>query len=510
MEFILKKHITKIIAAFVVLSSGFGITIHAAQHQRPRSQSSEDSNNNNNNATSQVSTSDAFLNAALSGNLSLHNQQHSLNQNSHPNSSTEPQQSFSLRAGTGQAFHPVVHINEPRRLCAITIPIPQTLGESVLRNAPAKIKTIISMWQQYKTIPDDFLAKQLILVGPSGTGKSTLGKAISLETGIPFFMYRIPGLFDQFKDSAMAKLSEIFECAASLGKPCIIILDEIGILFTKHENKNDQEQGLLTNLWTLLDEYASYPILFIATCNELSEEILPTEDRFSGKVVEIPLPNLKQREEIITYYIDQNRTSQLLEDESNKSIEQNESKVQDEQDKSKMQKKKININFSGISPAILAKKTDGFSSRKLKSIIQGAFEDAWESGNPVIITMDNCIKSRNGIAGDSKEMNGSLSRKKFMKWTLQFTNAAVASAPQTALVVTGLFLQHKYNQQNLAAQQKISQQQMELQRAIWKDQRSWSTWFWGIMGQTASGALTAVFAKWWNKDPKSCYPTRMG
>jgi AAA+ superfamily predicted ATPase len=221
---------------------------------------------------------------------------------------------------------------------ADTTPISSTLTTSIFTHCPDIIKTISMSWrkkydpnqkelteeeqkkrqaaladmkekEQKKYCEEEssnFLdtPKAWFFVGPSGTGKSTIGKAIAKDCNIPFFMFTATSFSTGIRCSGIEGLNTVFKEAASLNRPCIVIIDELGGLIKNHHNKYDPETNMLQCLWTLLDRYKRYPILFIGTLNDTTDSAQPIKDRFANFTVRFSLPDKTVRENILKYYMD--------------------------------------------------------------------------------------------------------------------------------------------------------------------------------------------------------------
>lgn len=191
----------------------------------------------------------------------------------------------------------------------------QELRASVLEDCPSRIRTLIGLWGQYSVAwkrkdeqmcksLNDVLPKKLLLVGPSGTGKSTMSKAIAEECEMPFFRYFAASFSNQYGSSGMQNLERVFTEAASLQEPCVIIIDELPALYQPYANRNDANMDMLIQFCVLLDRYKDSPLLVIATLNDLSELPQQVVDRFYIDAVEIPLPDELKRVKLLSYYME--------------------------------------------------------------------------------------------------------------------------------------------------------------------------------------------------------------
>lgn len=191
-----------------------------------------------------------------------------------------------VKARAAQETNPIAH----------TESLTKELRASLLKDCPTGIRTLLDLWGQYNVAwksKDEqrckklhaILPRKLLLVGPSGARKSMMSKAIAEECGMSFLMYFATSFSSQGESSGIQGLEKFFRDAASLRKPCVVIIDELQELFKQHASKNDTDSSFLILLLTLLDRYKDSPILVIATSDHLSE--VQIIDRFSFDTVEI-------------------------------------------------------------------------------------------------------------------------------------------------------------------------------------------------------------------------------
>jgi len=149
------------------------------------------------------------------------------------------------------------------------------------------------------------LPKGILLVGPPGTGKTLLAKAIAGEAGVPFF-YAGGSEFDEmFVGVGAMRVRKLF-AAARKQSPCIVFIDEIDSLagkrsaFDHHYSKQSINQLLAE-----MDGFKDNDNIIVIGATNLVEALDPAvlrPGRFD-KHIEVPLPNVSGREEIINLYL---------------------------------------------------------------------------------------------------------------------------------------------------------------------------------------------------------------
>jgi ATP-dependent metalloprotease FtsH len=143
--------------------------------------------------------------------------------------------------------------------------------------------------------------KGILMVGPSGVGKTMIAKAMANECGIPFF-YESGASFAQiYVGSGPKKVKELFNSAKQLA-PAIIFIDEIdSIGKARGEGRNDERENTLNELLTQMDGFATNNgIIVIGATNkiEVLDDALLRAGRFDKRVF-LSLPQLSHREKIL-------------------------------------------------------------------------------------------------------------------------------------------------------------------------------------------------------------------
>ena len=147
------------------------------------------------------------------------------------------------------------------------------------------------------------MPKGLLLVGPPGTGKTMLAKAVAGEANVPFFSMSGSEFVEMFVGMGAAKVRDLFKQAKEKA-PCIVFIDEIDAIGKKREGQisgNDEREQTLNQLLTEMDgfEENSGVILLAATNRpESLDSALTRPGRFDRRVP-VELPDLRGREEIL-------------------------------------------------------------------------------------------------------------------------------------------------------------------------------------------------------------------
>lgn len=196
-------------------------------------------------------------------------------------------------------------IEQPAPIPYRIIDVDENLCNHLLTQAPLSVKKII-----YNLIypPKNMRAmpKKLLLVGPPGCGKSSIAQAIAFATGRHAILMEAPFIANEFKNSGQQNILRLLNEVVKIKLNCVIILDEINVLFKSNQSPANPDTGLLEALWLFLDECAKHNhIFFVATCNDLKNIPPALKSRFEGEIVTIDLPNCDERHLIIHYFLSQ-------------------------------------------------------------------------------------------------------------------------------------------------------------------------------------------------------------
>ena len=147
------------------------------------------------------------------------------------------------------------------------------------------------------------MPKGVLLVGPPGTGKTMLAKAVAGEANVPFFSMSGSEFVEMFVGMGASKVRDLFKQAKEKA-PCIIFIDEIDAIGKKrdgHIGGNDEREQTLNQLLTEMDGFeGNSGVIILAASNrpESLDPALTRPGRFDRRVP-VELPDLKGREAIL-------------------------------------------------------------------------------------------------------------------------------------------------------------------------------------------------------------------
>ena len=148
------------------------------------------------------------------------------------------------------------------------------------------------------------MPKGLLLVGPPGTGKTMLAKAVAGEANVPFFSMSGSEFVEMFVGMGASKVRDLFKQAKEKA-PCIVFIDEIDAIGQKRSSGNvggnDEREQTLNQLLTEMDGFeGNNGVIILAATNrpEALDPALTRPGRFDRRVP-VELPDLKGREAIL-------------------------------------------------------------------------------------------------------------------------------------------------------------------------------------------------------------------
>ena len=177
-------------------------------------------------------------------------------------------------------------------------------GEDEAKENLQEIVNYLHDPSKYKEIGAS-MPKGILLVGPPGTGKTMLAKAVAGESNVPFFSISGSEFVEMFVGMGASKVRELFSQAKEKA-PCIVFIDEIDAIGQKRSSGsayggNDEREQTLNQLLTEMDGFESNNgVIILAATNrpESLDPALTRPGRFDRRVP-VELPDLKGREAIL-------------------------------------------------------------------------------------------------------------------------------------------------------------------------------------------------------------------
>ena len=175
-------------------------------------------------------------------------------------------------------------------------------GEDEAKDNLKEIVEYLHDPQKYREIGAS-MPKGILLVGPPGTGKTMLAKAVAGEASVPFFSMSGSEFVEMFVGMGASKVRDLFRQAKEKS-PCIVFIDEIDAIGKKRDGQiggNDEREQTLNQLLTEMDGFeGNNGVIILAATNrpESLDPALTRPGRFDRRVP-VELPDLKGREEIL-------------------------------------------------------------------------------------------------------------------------------------------------------------------------------------------------------------------
>ena len=185
-------------------------------------------------------------------------------------------------------------------------------GEDEAKENLTEIVDYLHNPNKYKEIGAS-MPKGILLVGPPGTGKTMLAKAVAGESNVPFFSMSGSEFVEMFVGMGASKVRDLFKQAKEKA-PCIIFIDEIDAIGQKRDGRlggNDEREQTLNQLLTEMDGFdGNTGVIILAATNrpESLDPALTRPGRFDRRVP-VELPDLKGREEILKVHAKKIRLS---------------------------------------------------------------------------------------------------------------------------------------------------------------------------------------------------------
>ena len=185
-------------------------------------------------------------------------------------------------------------------------------SEDEAKESLAEIVDYLHNPQKYTDVGAS-MPKGVLLVGPPGTGKTMLAKAVAGEANVPFFSISGAEFVEMFVGMGASKVRDLFKQAKEKA-PCIVFIDEIDAIGKKRDNQlssNDEREQTLNQLLTEMDGFDdNNGVIILAATNrpESLDPALTRPGRFDRRVP-VELPDLVGREAILKVHAKKIKTS---------------------------------------------------------------------------------------------------------------------------------------------------------------------------------------------------------
>ncbi len=186
-------------------------------------------------------------------------------------------------------------------------------GEDEAKENLTEIVDYLHNPEKYREIGAS-MPKGILLVGPPGTGKTMLAKAVAGEANVPFFSMSGSEFVEMFVGMGASKVRDLFKQAKEKA-PCIVFIDEIDAIGKKRDGQmggNDEREQTLNQLLTEMDGFeGNTGVIILAATNrpESLDPALTRPGRFDRRVP-VELPDLQGREEILKVHAKKIRVDQ--------------------------------------------------------------------------------------------------------------------------------------------------------------------------------------------------------
>ncbi len=186
-------------------------------------------------------------------------------------------------------------------------------GEDEAKESLAEIVDYLHNPKKYTEVGAS-MPKGLLLVGPPGTGKTMLAKAVAGEANVPFFSISGSEFVEMFVGMGASKVRDLFKQAKEKA-PCIVFIDEIDAIGQKRNSGqlggNDEREQTLNQLLTEMDGFeGNNGVIILAATNrpESLDPALTRPGRFDRRVP-VELPDLQGREAILKVHAKKIKTT---------------------------------------------------------------------------------------------------------------------------------------------------------------------------------------------------------
>lgn len=213
-----------------------------------------------------------------------------------------PGNMFSFGKSNAKVFDPA----------SATIRFKDVAGEDEAKENLSEIVDYLHNPNKYTAIGAS-MPKGVLLVGPPGTGKTMLAKAVAGEAGVPFFSIAGSEFVEMFVGMGASKVRDLFKQAKEKA-PCIVFIDEVDAIGQKRHGAvmgNDEREQTLNQLLTEMDGFGGNSGVIILAATNRPDSLDPAllrPGRFDRRVP-VELPDLEGREEILKVHAQKIKTT---------------------------------------------------------------------------------------------------------------------------------------------------------------------------------------------------------
>lgn len=176
------------------------------------------------------------------------------------------------------------------------------LLKEAFEQAPLKIKALVVGILNNEEYAKRF--KNILLTGPSGSGKSILAEAIAYQLGRKSIIIDAPSLLGHYRDQAAENIREVFRRMSEDPDKPVLIINEINAFTDGHTSEHSDTKHTAMQLWTLLDKHKNDDDFFlIATTNITKKMPHQLQTRFEGKTFLIDNPSTPSRKRAIEFWL---------------------------------------------------------------------------------------------------------------------------------------------------------------------------------------------------------------
>lgn len=306
------------------------------------------------------------------------------------------------------------------------IELSDALAQSIWDMAPGAIKSLITSMQSPERSAGA-IPQVIVLYGPHGSGKSKIAALLAQKTNRKLIFINSAFLGTTYLNSETTNLGEAIALLAKLNVPCVIVIDEADILSKTNQEYGHQGTRLDAAMAQLLDTYENNPnLFFVWTTNnvgQLEEKFL---DRIGNNIYKIENPTANGREKIINFYLSQNPQIRAS---------------------------------AALNIQALAKKTRGYSIRRLKDLIKEAHRIAASREGDMCVTQHDLDEAYNHKNALEKKVDRNSRKDRLIRHVRDHSVLYNVGVPAALSVGGALFTYFIVNRSSMNQQNKLAEQQ---------------------------------------------------